>query len=141
MTVKEWFEQVWYIDGEIKALKREMENAKECALSVGESSFSVKVQTSKKGGKEDAIVRFLDYSSALKDKIEELFKVKMQVFKVIERIENSNYRRLLTLRYLSLFTWEKVSEEMELDLRHIYRVHNKALKSAEPLVFEYLCDI
>ena len=54
---------------------------------------------------------------------------------MILQVDSRELRTLLSLRYLSYLTWEQIAEEMEVDVRHVYRLHKAALLEAELLIF------
>lgn len=135
MTAKEWLGRAWEIDKEIRALKREALVAKDLALSITARLDGEKVQTSKENYAENAMVRYLDYSDRIARRTEELFAVKIEAYEMILQVDSRELRTLLSLRYLSYLTWEQIAEEMEVDVRHVYRLHKAALLEAELLIF------
>lgn len=135
MTAKDWLGRAWNIEGEIRALKREALSAKDMAMSVTPRPADVKVQTSKVNHTESAIVRYLDYSDRLAMRLESLFAVKLEIYELILKVDSRELRTLLSLRYLSYLTWEDIAEEMEIDVRHVYRLHKHALAEVEKLIF------
>lgn len=127
MSTKEWLSRAWKIDNEITALERELLSARERMLSVTAHYSDIKVQTSKSNKAEDATLKYIEYNAKIEKKIDELYAVKCEIFDAISKVDNPTYRTLLTLRYLQFMTWEKIAEEMHIDGRHIYKLHNKAL--------------
>ncbi|MBR4874671.1 MAG: DUF1492 domain-containing protein [Clostridia bacterium] len=120
MTTKEWFEKVRETDKEIRALKRE---------------FLIADEFSEESTKTGACVLSLKaYEGKLFALAERLFSEKTEIFRVIIRLEKTPHRTILSLRYLTLLTWEEIAEEMDMSLRHIYRLHNEALVAAEKIV-------
>nr|DAV39989.1 MAG TPA: ECF sigma factor [Caudoviricetes sp.] len=81
------------------------------------------------------MVRYLDYSDRIARRTEELFAVKIEAYEMILQVDSRELRTLLSLRYLSYLTWEQIAEEMEVDVRHVYRLHKAALLEAELLIF------
>ncbi len=120
MTTKEWFEKARETDKVIRALKLEILKSDE---------FS-----------EDSDIRgvggsiCMAYKSKLFELAEKLFSEKTEIFGVIIKLEKPPHRTILSLRYLTLLTWEEIAEEMDMSLRHIYRLHNEALLAAEKIV-------
>lgn len=127
LSTKEWLLRAWKIDNEITALEREKETEEARATSVTAGYSDVKVQTSKKNSTEDATVAYIDYEKKIKKRIDELYAVKCEIFDAISKVDNPTYRTLLTLRYLQFMTWERIAEKMNIDGRHVYKLHNKAL--------------
>lgn len=127
MSTKEWLSRAWRIDNEIKALEQEAEKEKARATTITARYNDIKVQTSNGNNTEDAIVKYIDYIKKIENKIDERYDVKREIFEAISKVDNPTYRTLLTLRYLQFMTWEKIAEEMHIDGRHVYKLHNKAL--------------
>lgn len=51
----------------------------------------------------------------------------------INKLENNQYRELLTLYYIKGLTWEEVAEKMNMDARWIRTLHGKALQEMNKL--------
>lgn len=135
MTTKDWFGRAWKIDGEIRALMREAQAAKDLVLRIAPRMGNVKVQTSRENFTENAMVRYLDYSEAIHRQTERLFAVKLEIYEAILQVDDRDLRMLLSLRYLSFLTWEQIAEEMEVEVRHVYRLHKRALAQAQEVIF------
>lgn len=52
---------------------------------------------------------------------------KKKIKTVIFNVSDARWIRLFTLRYLDLKDWMEVSKEMKYAIRHIHRMHKKAL--------------
>lgn len=83
------------------------------------------------------------------EKIEEIVNIRMarlqemriSVENLIGRVEDSNERRLLTLRYLEGFTWIKIAYVMNYSWQHLHRLHSKVLTMIvikDAIEWEYL---
>ena len=60
-------------------------------------------------------------------RIREMCKIKRLAMEAIEGVEEMRYREVLELYYLDGYTWDKVAETMGYDVRHVTRLHGKAL--------------
>jgi len=60
-------------------------------------------------------------------RIREMVREKRLAMEAIAAVEEANLREVLELYYLDGFTWEKVADIMGYDVRHITRLHGKAL--------------
>ncbi len=107
----------WKLEQEIGALKREQRLAAEQAE---ENNCSA----------EHALV----YTMQIQEQTEMLYSVKLELFECIMRLEERSHRVLLTLRYLSFLTWDEIAEILEVNVRHVYRLHREALLAAELLI-------
>lgn len=61
---------------------------------------------------------------ARKDAILRYEEVRQQ----IEQLEDENEKRVLTLRYLKSYGWERICVEMEYSWRQIHYIHSRALE-------------
>ncbi len=78
------------------------------------------------------------YMAVLDDKIQELVTARYkaiekytEIYRHIELMENENERMVLTYKYLRNYTWEKIAEKMNYNVRSIYKLHGRALKNFE----------
>ena len=127
MSTKKWLNRGWKIEQEIAALEREWEKAQARLFQLSQSYDGVRVQTSPENKREDALLKCIEYEKLIDQYKEQLDTVKSEIIKAIYQVDNSTYRTLLIMRYLSFMTWEKIAEEMHIEERHVYRIHEKAL--------------
>lgn len=128
MTAKEWFEQGMHLETEIKALKQQALRAEKIYMDA--FSEDAKIRASDKRAR----AQYFAYQDAVNSRLEQFFKLELTMYQVILKVPSSAHRTLLSLRYLSRLTWEEVAEVMEVDVRHVYRLHRSALSSAEPFI-------
>lgn len=131
-SVKDWLSRATNIDAEISALESELKSiGGRVYLGI---KYGDKVQTGRTNGTEDAVNTYMKYSDKLLEKLQELYAVKTEIALAIFKLQDVRYRTLLELYYLKKLTWEKVAEEMHIDVRHIYRLHGQALKEVEEYI-------
>ena len=131
-TVKEWLLRATTVDTEISALESELRSVSgRVYLGI---KYGDKVQTERTNSTEDAVNTYMKYSNKLLEKLQELYSVKTEIALVIFKVASERYRTLLELRYLNMLTWEKVAETMNIDERHIYRIHGEALKEVDEIM-------
>lgn len=131
MTAREWLNRARYIDTEIDQLREtanaERERITKVTPSIGGSTVS--------GSKDPH--KFDEYA-ALQAEIarmsRELSKTKRQILRTIRKLKDGRYRSLLIGYYVKGQTWERVAEEMNYSRSQIFRLHNAALSSIEPLI-------
>lgn len=121
--MKEWFSKALGIDNEVKCLKNEAESVFRLAERLEGGLES--------GLKSDIAFKCFKYYEMLQSRIYELLTVKIKIYDVISQLNDRDIRQVLILRYLSFFTWSQIADEMDLELRQVYRLHEKALKEAE----------
>ena len=71
---------------------------------------------------------YKEYSRMLFKKIDELLNISKEITETISKIGNPVYRTIFTARYINFKTWETIAEEMELDLRWVYRLNQRAIE-------------
>lgn len=136
MTTKEWLNRAYKLDNEIDMLIEEREQSfnRACGVS-GNSSEGERVQASKRNLTADWTIAYIEYTQKIEQRMTELWEVKGEIFDIISKVENNTLRQLLICRYIKFMTWERVAERLEFrDVRHIYRVHKKALKKAGEVI-------
>lgn len=75
-----------------------------------------------------AAISSADLAAEIEEKTGEYKRLQREIGQKIARIENRDYRLLLELRYLNFNPWHIIAWKMSYDERHIYRLHNQALK-------------
>ena len=76
---------------------------------------------------EDAVLKIVALEDEISEDILNLVTLKQEIMHSIKQVANSEYQVLLELRYLCFKTWEEISVEMGYEIRHIYRLHKRAL--------------
>ncbi len=134
---KEYLSRVRALDAEIAVLLTQIRGIREGAQRV-----TVSVDRQPTGGVwqgsrvEDAAVRAADLSERVKARYAALVRVKKECAALIARVPLPEARALLDLRYVLLYPWERVTQELHYDLRSAYRLHNKSLRMAGILLLE-----
>ena len=117
MTAKEWLERGFKLNIEIKQLNE----AKELAKQMNESC----------GGN---VPNYREYSKMLFVRIDRLLNISREITEVIAKLDSAVHRTMLTARYINFKTWEEIAEDMEMDLRWIYRMRKKAIAHVEEIL-------
>ena len=60
--------------------------------------------------------------------IDKLVDLKAEITTVIKEVDDPELQSLLEQRYLNFRTWEQIAVDMGYNVRHLYRMHDKALK-------------
>ncbi len=82
-------------------------------------------------GMEDAVIKMLELESAIGSDMQELIDLKREIETVVSCVESPELRTLLELRYFCYKTWEEIAVELHYDLRHVHRLHGRALNEVE----------
>lgn len=79
------------------------------------------------------IYRKIDAEAELKELEEKAAKAKTDIEEVISNLENEDYKRLLTYRYIDWLTWDEIGERMYLSRSTVKRWHKEALETMESM--------
>ena len=80
---------------------------------------------------EDIIVKIVDLETEINHDIDTLVDLKAEITKVIKQVEDLELQMLLEQRYLNCRTWEQIAVDMGYNVRHLYRMHEKALTKVQ----------
>lgn len=97
---------------------------------------SVDVQTSGSGDQIGNVMpEVAELDGAIRERIATLAEHQYKAQCIINGLDDTRYRQLLTLYYLDarLLTWEQVADIMAYELGSIYNLHGDALAAAEKL--------
>lgn len=78
---------------------------------------------------EDIIVKIVDLENDINQDIDMLVDLKTEIMQVIKKVDDLELQTLLEQRYLNFRTWEQIAVNMGYNVRHLYRMHDKALKA------------
>lgn len=127
MTPKEFLSQAWYID---KRIERKIEERERLWTKLA-AGRGTNLSGMPRGGHydwTDSVVAMTALTESINKEIMELCRVKRQVNEAIEAVEEIRYRQVLELRYRHYMGWDAIAEEMGFAVRHIHRLHGKALQ-------------
>lgn len=134
MKAKEFLSRYSSCERRIEVKEEKIRELKDRAVSIS-ISFREKVQTNKQiHGTEKIISLYMDMQTKLEEEILELSKIATQIAKVVEKIDDDDQKEILERRYINRQGFPKISEEMYISERQIFRIHGKALEKVD----EYL---
>lgn len=70
----------------------------------------------------------VDMGKEVQKEMDDLVRLRKEISDAIKTVENKEYQTLLEKRYLEFFTMKEIADDMWYDVRHIYRMHDEALK-------------
>ena len=56
-----------------------------------------------------------------------MLRQKTEIMKVIRHVDDPEFQTLLEKRYLNFHTWGQIAVDMGYNVRHLYRIHDRAL--------------
>lgn len=129
MDVKEYLNQIKYTNQEIQS-RIDEKNQLRSAVSLKTSSFQTdKVQETGTLHFDDKYMKYIEVADEINEKIDELVDLKLSISNEIDRLDKSEHRILLRLRYINLRPFENIAVAMQYDIRQVHRIHGNALKA------------
>jgi hypothetical protein len=129
MTAKQFLKQGYRLNEFIKSDKLQLQVLHELAVSLQSPCRS---GTGSPNINKDKILNNIERITALETKIQNGINVYLQlqedIKSKINSVQNYDYRLILQKRYINLLKWEQIAVDLNIDLRWVYRLHNKALK-------------
>jgi hypothetical protein len=135
MTAKEFLSQAWRIDMRINSKLEQVRSLRELATKATSTiSDMPRPATRNFHHMEDVLAKIIDLESDINADIERLVDTKRTIAEALARLQLTEYRTLLELRYICCKTWEEIAAEMYYSVRHTHRVHGEALREFAPLI-------
>lgn len=130
--LRAWFKQVRKERYEIEHLKELINTAKTGLLPSGIRYDRDKIQTSPDDAMSKVMAKAVDMQRELENSIAELQERHIRTEQLITRLDNSDEREVLRYYYLDSnngvpLTWEQVAIRMNFAVRHVHRIHDRAL--------------
>ncbi len=128
MTDKEYLHAARRLKSEIECKSERLMRLKAMAERSG---GGVVAATHKKGYSSgmDAVDAMLDYADEVERQAAQLVRMQHGIQQSMQRIQRPEHRMVLEMYYLDGIAWQEVSCRMGYSLRHVYRLHNDALRS------------
>ena len=128
MTSKEYLSQAYLLDKRIKSKTEQLKCLRDLATRTNMPLSDMPKNPNRGNSKmEDAVLKIVALEDEISEDILNLVTLKQEIMHSIKKVENGEYQMLLELRYLCFKTWEEISVEMGYEIRHIYRLHKRAL--------------
>lgn len=133
MTAKEYLEQIYHIDNRIKRLNETRAAIRIEMYSVKTPTLSANKVTSSMSG--DAMLRIIaradevDREMALE--VKRLIETRNKICKQIEGLPKEKHRQVLYMRYVLFKRMERIADDMDKTVRHVYRLRDEALAAFE----------
>ena len=132
MSPKEYLQQAYRIEQEIKLNNELLLQTYSSLCGKGITYETDGSQHNPNGNSvERNLLQAAEYEERINAAIKELMQKRLEIETVIDAVPDATLREILKRRYLLYQKWEVIAEEMNRDLRWIYRLHNKALSKID----------
>ncbi len=131
MTKKEYLNQAYYLDKQIKRDLLQLENLKSIADSIPSPCFGEKVKSTRNF--DPPFVRTLEKiwqkEEEINVEIAKLLDLKDEIRAVINTLANQDERLVLDYRYLLFHKLEEIAAEMNVSMSSVKRWHQNGIKN------------
>jgi len=132
MSAHDYLSQAYRIDQRINSKLEQVISLR----SLAEKAKSTLSKTPKAKDKnlhymEDIVIKMVDLESEINRDLNRLIDLKHEIMTMVKCVELVELQTLLEMRYLSFKSWEQIAVELHFELRHVYRLHGKALSEVE----------
>lgn len=128
MTAKEFLKKGMNLNNEINANIQSLDKLRALVYGTASKYDDVRVQTSPGNTQESNIIKLIDLENEINAKINRLIEYKSKMHDLINSVDNTLYRAILTDRYINCKTWDDIAEELGYSRMQIYRLHEQALR-------------
>lgn len=136
LSADEYLKQYGKVLDLIKRKQAEAEAIIEALELVGINYERDKVQTSLSDRMANVFAKADLMYKAIEKDIERLLDIHKEICEVIEKVSDNRLRRVLTLRYINLMSWEEIAYEMSLSNSRILQLRREALNEVEKIIGE-----
>ena len=135
MDLEQYFNGIWKLEREIEIMNQEKREYMELATKMTSSVGDERVQTSSGGDKTGTIaVKIADKSMEIVAAIHRLAQYKESVSNYIKLLNNMEYRKILTMRYVRSMNTQDIADELGCSTRTINRKKRDALGELKKMV-------
>ena len=134
MTAKEYLRQLKTLDNIINAKLLEKERMRALATKVT-SSLGERVQSGGSGGFESILIKICELEKFIEADIDKLVDLRDEASGLIDKLNNSNHKAVLSMYYVSNATFEQIAEYMNYSVAGIFKVHGYALREFD-IIFQ-----
>ncbi len=135
MEAKQFLRQYQNILTDIRNLEAQKLELEGLAMGVTVSTDGERVQSS---GRKD---RMAELAAKIADAEREIVEQRIRAFhklqeieKVIAKMENPDYRKILHMRYIENQTWEKIAVVLSYSYQWVCKLHGRALLETEKVL-------
>lgn len=123
---KEWLNRMYKAAQDIEATKRNLEAI--LAEMGGVGNYEAGFNSKNPKASETKMLRYSQISKELDKKLGDLFDEDVQTVRVINKLENQQYRAILRDRYINHLSWRKIAKLHNYSEARLYEMHRDALE-------------
>ncbi len=134
ISAKEYLSQAYRIDQRINSKIEQVQSLRDLAEKASATLSDVPPSGTRNFHRmEDVVCKMMDLESEISSDLQALIDLKHEVVTIIKCVEYPELQTLLEMRYLCFKTWEQIAVDLYYDLRHIHRLHSRALNEVDAI--------
>lgn len=128
MTAREYLSQTYYLDQRINSKIEQVESLNDLAKKAGCAISGMPRNPDRAvSSMANAVEKIVDLQAEINADIDRMVRLKAEIMKVIRQVDDPELQTLLEKRYLNFHTWGQIAADMGYNVRHLYRIHDRAL--------------
>lgn len=128
MTAREYLSQAYYLDQRINSKIEQVESLNDLAKKAGCAISGMPRNPDRAvSSMANAVEKIVDLQVEINADIDRMVRLKAEIMKVIRQVDHPEFQTLLEKRYLNFHTWGQIAADMGYNVRHLYRIHDRAL--------------
>lgn len=128
MTAREYLSQAYYLDQRINSKIEQVESLNDLAKKAGCAISGMPRNPDRAvSSMANAVEKIVDLQAEINADIDRMVRLKAEIMKVIRQVDDPELQTLLEKRYLNFHTWGQIATDMGYNVRHLYRIHDRAL--------------
>lgn len=137
MDAREFLGRARFLESLVQSKLRQVESLKSLACRVTTVYSEEPVShTRNVSGMEDIIIRIMETEEELNHRIDELVEAKLQIDRVIDKVDNPQLQVILQKKYLDYMTLVKIGFELNVSKRWMRELHRQALEEVQRILDE-----
>jgi len=134
LSAKDYLSQAYFIDQRISSKIEQVQSLRTLAEKVTPMLTKAPMgKTRSTHRMEDIIVKMVDMESEINADLKRLVDLKQEITTVIKCVEPLDLQAILEMRYLCYKTWAEIAVKLQYELRHVHRLHGRALTEVESI--------
>lgn len=130
MTAKEYLQQAYIIEREVKLDTEKLAAARSAAYGKAVRYNSDGSKPTPQGNTaESALLYVAELEERLKADMDKLYAKRSEIEQAVNAVPDAAQREILTRRYLLYQRWEDIAENMGYTKRRIFQIHGIALEN------------
>ena len=127
----EYLSQLKNISIKLDSLLEEREKWYTLATKVNSVSDGMPHSPSTESKVERNSIKILEITDKINEEIARLTDARWAIGDLINHIQNDRHRTVMSMRYISCYTFSRIAEDLDMSERAVYKIHRKAVNRLE----------